>query len=887
MQMRLRQLRGWLMRLFGLFHRKRREREFAKELESHLAMHIEDNLRAGMSPDEARRVALVKLGGVTLTQELHREQRGLPMLETLLQDVRFGLRMLRKNPGFSLIAILTLALGIGANTAIFSVVDGVLLRPLAYPDSDRLVWLGHTAAKPNQASAISPPTFADYRKECQSFENLTALLLDRSTFNLTGEGEPERLQGRHVTASFFATLGVTPALGRVFLPGEDEPGRDRVVVLSHSLWQRRFGADTKIVGQALRLNGQSLTVIGVMPASFRWQADELWAPLALGPENFTPAQRGSEFLQIVARLKPQVTIKLAQVEVSGIAARIVRQNPEAYPAGSDFIAQVKPLRERVVGDVRLMALVLLGAVGFVLLIACANVANLLLARAATRRKEMSIRASLGASRLRLIRQMLTESFLLALLGALGGLLLAKWGINLLLTSNPTNLPRIQEIAVDTRVLGFLLGLSALAVLLCGLLPALGASKTDLQKTLKEGGRGADSGRQRTRSLLVVAEVAMSLVLLLGAGLMLRSFLRLTQVNPGFAPDHLLTMQVALPVSKYPEPAQRRAFFQLTLEQIKALPGVSSVGAVGELPLGGGVRSATFVIEGRQRGPSEAPPHSDIRTITPGYFQTMKIPLLRGRDFTERDNADAARVAMIDETLAQLYWPGENPIGKRLDLQFEADKPAWREIVGVVGRIKHKGLEAEYKGQIFYPLAQARGTRMHLVVRTAPDPLSLVSAVRSAIRAIDPDQPIYGVMTMEQVVAEAVAQPRLTALSLAVFAALAVVLAVVGIYGVMSYAVAQRTPEIGIRMALGAQVRDVLLIVIRQGMKLVLIGIAVGLVASFALTRLMVNLLFGISPTDPLTFATLALLLASVALVACYLPARRATKVDPLIALRHE
>jgi putative ABC transport system permease protein len=483
--------------------------------------------------------------------------------------------------------------------------------------------------------------------------------------------------------------------------------------------------------------------------------------------------------------------------------------------------------------------------------------------------------------------MLTESLLLALLGGLGGLLLAKWGIDLLLTLNPARLPRLEEITVDARVLGFLFGLSALAVLVCGLAPALHASKTDLQDTLKDGGRGGGAGRNRTRSLLVVAEVAMSLLLLVGAGLMIRSFLSLTQVNSGFAPDHLLTMQVALPTSKYPEPPQRRAFFQQTLERIKALPGVSSVGAVDVLPLGGGVRSATFVIEGRQRGLDQAPPHSDIRTIAPGYFQTMKIPLRTGRDFTEQDHADAARVAMIDETLAQLYWAGEDPIGKRLDLQFESDEPVWREIIGVVGRIKNKGLDAEYKGQIFYPIAQAKGTSLYLVARTATDPLSLVSAVRGAIRTIDPDQPVYRAMTMEQVVADAVAQPRLTTLLLTVFAALAVVLAVVGIYGVMSYAVVQRKSEIGIRMALGAQVGAVLSLVIRQGMRLVLVGMAMGLVASFALTRLMVNLLFGISPTDPLTFAALALLLASVSLLACYLPARRATKVDPLVALRHE
>ncbi len=806
--------------------------------------------------------------------------------DEMFQDLRFGARMLLKHKGFTTIAILTLALGIGANTAIFSVVNGVLLRPLAYHDPDRLVWLGHTGAKSNRKAAISPPTFADYRNQCQSFENLTALFAYNSTFNLMRNGEPERLQGRRVSANFFATLGVAPMLGRGFLAEEDAPGRNRVVVLSRVLWQRRFGADQNIVGKALRLNGQDFTVIGVMPDSFRWEADELWSPLALSPANFTPDNRGNEFLQVIARIKPQAALQQGQDEVAGIAAQIVRQNPEIYPASSGFAAQVKPLREQVVGDVRLMLLTLLGAVGFVLLIACANVANLLLARASARRKEIVIRAALGASRFRLIRQMLTESLVLATLSGLGGLLLARLGIYLLLTLNPANLPRLQEITVDARALLFLLGASVVAVLLCGLAPALQASKTDLQERLKEGGRGAGAGRQRALGLLVVAEVAMSLLLLAGAGLMIRSFLRLTQVDPGFAPDHVLTMRVELPAPKYPEPLKRLAFFQQTLERIRALPGVVSAGAVGELPLGGGVRSATFAIEGRQTGPNEALPHSDIRTITPGYFQTMKIPLLKGRDFTEQDNARGALVAMIDETLARLYWPGEDPIGKRLDLQF-ADKPIWMEIVGVVGRIKHKGLDAEYKGQIFYPLAQGGNSGMHLVARTTSDPLNMVSAARGAIRAVDPEQPVYRVMTMELVVADAVAQPRLTMVLLGVFAALALALAAVGIYGALSYAVTQRTHEIGVRMAIGARGGDVLLMVVRQGMRLTGAGVALGLIASFALTRLMKGLLFGVNATDPVTFAAIALLLSGVALAACHLPARRATKVDPLSALRHD
>jgi putative ABC transport system permease protein len=880
-----------------------RESEIVEELALYLEAAYEDALAAGLSEVEAEARAVQNYDWRLLECEVRRAEQPLaartlqaPMevieqtvgmrMESFIQDLRFGVRMLMKSPGFTLIAVLTLALGIGANTALFSVINGVLLRPLAYHDPDRLVWLGHKAAKPNQASAISPPTFVDYRNQCQSFENLTALMYGTG-FNLTGDGEPERLQGRRVSANFFDTLGVAPALGRGFLAEEDAPERNRVVVLSHGLWQRRFGADQDIVGKALRLDGQSFTVVGIMPAAFRWQTDELWTPLALGPEIFTPRGRGSEFLQAIARLKPQVTLQQAQAEVSGVAAQIVRQNPKAYPTGSDFIAQVKSLHEDVVSDVRLTLLVLFGAVCFVLLIACSNVANLLLARASARRKEIAVRASLGASRFRLIRQMLTESLSLALLSGLGGLLLARLGIDLLLALNPANLPRLQEIAVDARALGFLLGLALLALLLCGLAPALQASKTDLQETLKEGDRGASAGRQRTRSLIVVAEVAMSLVLLAGAGLMIRSFLRLTHVDPGFAPDHVLTAHVGLPASKYPEPPQRRAFFQQTLERIRALPGVISAGAVDVLPLGGGVRSATFAIEGRATGPNEAPPHSDIRTIAPGYFQTMKIPLLKGRDFTEQDNADGRNVAMIDETLARLYWPGEDPIGKRLNLRFADNLTGWREIVGVVESVKHKGLDAEYKGQIFYPLAQGGTSGMYLVARTTADPLSLVSAVRGAIRTVDPERPVYRVRTMEQIVADAVAQPRLTMLLLGAFAVLALVLAAVGIYGVLSYAVTQRTHEIGIRMALGARQRDVLKLVVKHGMLLTLLGALLGLIASFALTRFMQTLLFGISPNDPLTFIAVAFLLAGVALIACYIPARRATKVDPLTSLRHE
>ncbi len=805
-------------------------------------------------------------------------------MRTLWQDLHYGARMLLKKPGFTFVAVLTLALGIGANTAIFSVVNAVLLRPLGYKEPERLVTLSHSYPKLNLIAPVSVAGYFDYKSQSTVFEDVTAFY--NSNFNLVDQGAPERIQGRLVTTSFFPLLGFDAAQGRTFLKEEDEPGRNRVVVISNGLWQRRFGSDPKLIGKTITLNNESHTVIGVMPASFQFSKDELWTPLAFTPEQLAPNQRGNEYLGMIGHLKPGVTLEQAQAEMNTIVKRVVANDPDSYPPDGTWWVPVKFLHEQMVGDIRPALLVLLGAVSFLLLIACSNVANLMLARATARCKEIAIRTALGASRLRLIRQLLTESVLLALLGGGVGLLLANWGVDLLMALNPDNIPRAREIGIDGRVLGFTLGVSLLTGIIFGLWPALQASKTDLTGTLKEGGRTSASGfRLRSaRSLLVVSEVAIALVLLIGAGLLIKSFARLLDVNPGFETQNLLTMQISLPATKYREPPQVRTFYRQLVEQIKILPGVESVGAVSNLPLSGSVTSGSFQIEGRPVPPGTAAPHSDRRAATSDYLQTMKIPLLKGRHFTDRDNAEAPLVAIIDETMARLYWPNEDPVGKRLSFQ---NVNQWREIVGVVGPVKHKALDADLRGQLYYPHAQSAQGSMYLVVRTATNPMSLASAVQNAVRTIDKDQPVYNVRTMQEIFSNSVAQRRFSMLLLGIFAAVALVLAAVGLYGVMAYSVTQRTHEIGVRMALGAQPDDVLKMVLGQGAVLALVGVTIGLIAAFALTRVMLSLLFGVSATDTVTFVSISLLLTVVALLASYIPARRATKVDPMVALRYE
>jgi putative ABC transport system permease protein len=893
--MNLRALRGWLARLFGLFHRRRREREFAEELASHLAFHIEDNLRAGMSPEEARRQALIKLGGVTLTQERYREQRGLPMLETFLQDLRFGLRMLRKNPGFSLIAILTLALGIGANTAIFSVVNGVLLRALPYYEPERLVmvWADRPILQAQIGIADIPVAvadFVDWRNQNQVFEQMAAMRPGR--MNLTGGGEPESVVGLSASASLFPLLGARLAVGRALLPEEDQPGANRVVVISHGLWQRRYGADPQLIGQKITLNDEAYTVIGVAAPDFQFprrgelpsyytspKQVDLYLPLAFTPEQMN--NRRDTILVVIARRKPGVGLGQASAEMNALARRLTEQYPQT---NTDKRVRLAPLQQQVVGKTQTALLILLGTVGCVLLIACANVANLLLARAAGRQKEIALRAALGASQGRVVRQLLTESLLLAFAGGAAGLLLARWGVKLLLAMAPDNLPRAYDIRLDTRVAGFTVFVSLLTGIVFGLLPALQAAKTDLGVTLKEGGRDATGLlRRRLRGFLVVSEVALAFVLLIGAGLLIRSFARLTEVDPGLDPRGVLTMDIVLPYAKYKD-GRSVAFFQQTLERVRTLPGVEAAATVSPLPLSGGQYITGFGIEGRPL-PTEHTFSAGNRLISPDFFKTFRVPLIKGRLLAESDGAKAPPVVVINESLARRYFANEDPLGKRIT--FNGD--ATRVIVGVVGDVKHSALDEEANPQIYRSIAQLQSppTSMSLAVRTSGDPMQMLAAVRGQVWAGDKNQPVTNIETMEGLLAKSVAPRRFNLLLLGVFALVGLALAGVGLYGVMSYTVTQRTREIGVRMAMGAQPGDVLRLVIGEGMKLVLIGALLGLGGALALTRLLTTLLFGVSATDPLTFIVIAALLIIVALLACWLPARRATKVDPMIALRHE
>ncbi len=884
--MDIRQLRGWLMRLFGLFHRQRREREFAEELVSHLAFHIDDNRRAGMSPEEARRVALIKLGGVTLTRERYREQRGLPMLETLIQDLRFGLRMLHKNPGFSLVAILTLALGIGANTTMFSVVNAVWLRPLPYLEADQLVLVSHRNTQRGGTSELTPGNYLDLLRQNQSFTHLAAF--NDHDFNLTNRGEPERLQGQLASAALFPLLQAAPSVGRVFTEADDRDGAEPVVVLSHGLWQRRFGGQANIIGNTLTLNELPYTVIGVMPPSFVAPAGnaELWAPIAFTAN--TANQRDYFYLSAVARLKPGVTITAAQSEADVIARNLA----QAYPkSNTDLGFSVVSLHGQMVSGVKQSLWVLLGAVAFVLLIACVNVANLLLARAAVREKELAVRMALGAGRQRLIRQLLTESALLAFCGSTLGLLLAVWGIQTLKLINPGTIARLEEVNLDWRVLGFTLGISCLTGLIFGLAPALQLSQPDLQNTLKEGGRGSSSGTgQRLRGALVVAEVALSLVLLIGAGLLIRSFIRLQNVDPGFNTDRLLTMGVVMSQDKARDLATVSNFYQQVIERVQALPGVEAASVATVAPIVTAGRRSAIVLEDKPDPPPGSPQVVNNRVVSPEYFRTLGISLRTGRLLSAQDTAETLPVTVINQAMATRYWGDETPVGKRFKIgSRQTDRP-WLTVVGVVGDVRQAGLHSDSLPELYSPLAQAHQGFVRprvLFIRTSNDPLNLIAAVKNEIWAVDKDQPINAVQTMEEVVARSLAPRRFNLWLLGIFAALALVLASVGIYGVISYAVSQRTREIGMRIALGAQPRDILRLVVGQGFGLTLGGVAIGLVAAFALTRWLESLLFNVSTTDPLTFCGIALLLTLVALLACWVPARRATKVDPMIALRHE
>jgi putative ABC transport system permease protein len=868
-------LRALAAKLRGLFGGRRADKEFQDEIERRLRLLTERYVRQGMTDAEAAWAARRQFGNATLLHEVNREMRGIKFIETIIQDLRYGLWMLRKNPGFTFVAALTLALGIGANTAIFSVVNAVLLKPLPYYDPQGLFWVTEGFQLFGEENTIDEHYFY-WQAQSKSFDHLVAY--HSGNIYLTGLGEPERLDYVEATANLFPALGVAPHLGRVFTPEEHQPGSAPVAILSHAFWQRRFGGDPAIIGQSVMLNGRSREVIGVMPPGFKFiqKADAL-LPLALRLPS--KGELSITLKRIFGRLKPGVTSEQARSELESIARAV-----GTHPRWGPLQVSVTPLGERLVGHLRRGLLVQFASVAFILLIACANVANLILARSGARQKEMAIRAAMGAGRGRLVRQMLTESLLLSMIGGVAGLLLALLGVKALAPLIPDGLSHLKEsgpfLLVDGAALGFTFLASLLIGVIAGIIPALQASQINLNESLKESVRGAAfsmrKGARRVSPALVVGELALTLALLAGAGLLIKSFLRARAVEPGFNPRNLLTMTIPFSAVRY-TPAQKKIFYQDLLARINSLPGVKGA-AIGDLL----PRANKGTVGGR--APLPDPKNISIlehKRVSADYFRAMGMRLRAGRSFTEQDNENAPPVAVINETLARRDFPGEDPIGKRRGNQ-QTDPT----IIGVVADVKRYGLEAEARPEIYYPIFQIADVgNIGLVVRAAGDPLKLAHAARRQVREIDANLPVTDVMSMEQRLAESVEPRRFQTLLFGLFAALALVIATVGIYGVISYAVSQRTHEIGIRMALGAQASDVLRMVIWRGMSLALIGVAMGVAAALALTRVMKNLLFNVSATDPATFALIALLLTGVALLACWIPARRATKVDPLLALR--
>jgi putative ABC transport system permease protein len=800
------------------------------------------------------------------------------MLGTLWQDVRYGLRMLAKKPGFTAVAIITLSLGIGANTAIFSVINAVLLRPLPYPEPERLVTM-----RSNQ----SLPDLLDVQVQSQSFEGVGGIVIQALDF--TGGSEPVQTDAGLVNADLFKVLGARLVAGRTIAPEEDRPGGERVVVLGHAFWQRHFGGRADVIGKTIPLSGNNYTVIGVAADDFVLPREKPELFVSLRVANLLAAEhRGVHFLRTYWRLKPNVTLAQAQSEMEAIDRRLAQQ----YPAeDKERHTQLVRLHERVVGETRPSLLILFGAVGLVLLIACANFANLLLARAASRQQEIVIRAALGARRMRLIRQMLTESVLLALLGGAVGLMFALWSIDLLVALKPENLPRLSGIGIDWRVLLFTLAVSILTGIIFGLVPAVNASRLDVNEALKEGGRSSTAGaaRQRFSQLLVVSEMALALILLVGAGLLIRGFWRLRAVEPGFKTDNLLTMRLELPEARYREIPKQTQYRRQVLDALNSLPGAQAA-MVSEIPLADDALFHNFVIEGRAPIAPGDEPELYSRSVGGDYFRTMGIPLVQGRDFTAQDREDAPLVGVINSSMARQYFLNENPLGARIRWARQEGEPKWITIIGVVGDVRHFGLDQPEEPAIYTPYAQSMNVWkrwMYVVVRSRVESASLASSVKNQIWAVDNQIPVTKIRTMTEVMAESVAKRRFNMLLLAVFASVALVLAAVGIYGVISYSVTHRTHEIGIRIALGAAERDVLKLILGQGLLLAVMGAGIGVAGAFALTRLMSSLLFGVSATDPATFTAVALLLIAVALVATYIPARRAMKVDPMVALRYE
>ena len=810
-------------------------------------------------------------------------------MQTFLQDIRYGLRGLWKRPGFTAVALITLALGIGANAAIFSVVNAVLLRPLQFRDPERLVILWEDisfAGFPRNTPA--PANYVDWKNQLQSYEDIAASA--ESSLNLTGDGEPERVTSRQVTANFFSVLGVQPLLGRGFLPEEDQPHGNKVVVLSYPLWQSRYGGDRNILNREILLDGEKHTVVGVMPAGLQWleTEEQLWVPLGLDAEEMR--NRGGHYLVVIARLKQGVGLVQAQSEMDALMARLGKDYPQEMMEGR-IGGIVMPLHEQLAGDARRPLMVLIVAVAFVLLIACANIASLLLARAAGRRREIAVRTALGASRTRIVRQLLTESLLLSTFGGISGLLLAIWSFSFFEKLIPDGMKQSTNLKLDGSILLFSLTASIVTGIVFGLIPALQSARVDLNESLKQsGGRSGSGTGMRLRSGMIVFEVSLSLVLLVGAVLLIQTLFQLFNQYSVLAPEKVMTMRTVLPLTKYDGAGKRNAFYQNVLQRVESIPGVVSAGYSTSVPLAWKGGTSGFFPEGLKEPLAGLAYDANHRQVSENYLQTMSIPLRRGRYFGAQDNEHAMPAVIINETMARTYWPNVDALGRRFKLGDPADNTPWMTIVGVVGDVRQMGIDVPVKAEMYMPYRQADlrfYVRRDLVFRTAGDPASLVGSVRQAIRAVDPDQPISDVATMEEVLGREISQRRLGMILLTAFAVLALLLASLGIYGVLAYFVAQHRNEIGVRLALGATPAKILLFVLQKGMRLTLLGVGIGLAASFALTRLMTSLLFGVNPVDPLTFAAVPVLLAVVAFLACWIPARRAARVDPVVALRYE
>jgi len=880
----MKSLRRFFKRLTNSILRRRHDERLREELAEHIALQTEENLRAGMSPGEARRQALLKLGGMARVEESYQAERGLLFLETTLQDIRFGLRMLRKSPGFTIVAVLTLALGIGANTAIFSVVYGVLLKSLPYRDPSRLVRIYQNDLRHGRARMMdSAVDLSTANEQTSAFQGIAFYQGGDAT--LAGVDDTEQIADTLVSPGFFPILGVTPATGRTFLPEEHQPGHDPVVILSYSLWRRLFNGEPGAIGKTVTLDGNACTVVGVMPPGFHFPRTdppimtEAWFPWS---ETREQESRNKDVAGI-ARLRQGISLRKSQLEMDIISDRLAR----TYPDDAGWKFEVVPLQRAVAGDSRLPILIIFGAVSFVLLIACANVANLLLARAAGRQREMAVRAAIGAGRLRLIRQMLTESVLLSFAGGMAGFAVAVWGIRVLRSTAPTDIPRLADVQVSATVLLFTLAASLLVGLLFGLVPALQVSKSPLQTGLKDALMSfrSKAGRRSLNRFLLVSQLALSLVLLVGAGLMARSFLLLTSVDLGFQPNNVLTFWTGLSGGKYGVPESRISFYQQTLDRIRAVPGVESAALATSLPLTGPI-GVSVRIEGRPTSPQEDEMSVAYQGVTPEYFQVMRIPLIAGRLLSESDVKAAPAVVVVNRAFVRKFFPNEDSLGKRIRISMGG--ASFRKVVGIVGDVREAGLDRDPGPEVYLPLFQAWVTYEAVyLVRTRGDPLRLAQTIHREILLVDKDRPIALIQTMDHVLSDASAQPHFRTDLLGLFSLLALVLTAVGLYGVMAYSVAQRTHEIGVRMALGAHPRDIARLFLGEGSLLAAAGIAIGIAGALGLTRFVRSLLFEVKPTDPVTFIGVAIVLGLVAIAASGIPARRAMRVDPLVALRYE